>query len=565
MTTRYPHSRRNLAVFPTWIRNCDQGHELCASQAKVGAHDQTVFPTRLLRINHGVEDEIILVDSDSLLNRPKYVALSHCWGTEQLLRTTNDTIERHRQGIKVAVLPRTFQDAIFICNNIQIDYLWIDSLCIVQDDTNDWEIEAAKMGSIYKFAYVTIAASRARSDNEGFLDRPCLFYYGEDEAPSADRRILCEPAPGLILGPLLFCPGKMLSYSPLNERGWVLQERYMSPRTLHFTDEGVWWSCNSIEINESGSEGDIYPQANMTNILNTAEQFPGASRTLQAADMCGSDIYIMEQSQHHQAWYIMLNTYSKCDLTRSEDRLPALSGLAAEIDNRTQDKYYAGLWKSSIILGLQWRVVPDRDLCRQPGIPSWSWVAVKGPIKYETVFIKYYRSAVVNDISVQLKGVNIYGEVSGGRLYLCAPVLPVGRVASSNEIGGSVFVIMNDMAFSMSLHLDDFYNEAGDADPTRGQFVLLSFTTSEQSGDPPQICALLLRPDEEDRYQRVGIAESNWSSWIASDSQHSIEDFLDHWRKTERPAPTPRENPIVDLPVMREWIKTLPKKEFCIV
>jgi hypothetical protein len=111
--------------------------------------------------------------------RGHYVALSHCWGTlgKHPLRTTTDNLQEHISGISWSTLPKTFQDALKITRELGIDYIWIDSLCIVQDSEEDWRQESREMGLIYERARVTIAAAGAADSSPKcfILDRPSLI------------------------------------------------------------------------------------------------------------------------------------------------------------------------------------------------------------------------------------------------------------------------------------------------------------------------------------------------------------------------------------------------------
>ncbi len=104
--------------------------------------------------------------------KAQYTALSHCWGALKPLTTTGSSLEQRKQGIEWSSLPKTFRDAIHVTHSLGIKYLWIDSLCIVQDDSVDWEVESAKMASIYSQSFITIAATAAVNGSEGcYMER----------------------------------------------------------------------------------------------------------------------------------------------------------------------------------------------------------------------------------------------------------------------------------------------------------------------------------------------------------------------------------------------------------
>lgn len=160
--------------------------------------------------------------------------------------------------------PPTFQDAVLVTRALEIHYLWIDSLCIIQGDAADWAKEAAIMGDIFKNSLLTISATTAKNSTEGFLHprtprfKPIQVEHISNN-PLFTRRILFRPWlkswASNIDGP----------DSPLSSRGWILQERLLPPRTLHFGHEQMFWECRSALCPEghqynpvSSEDGDLY-------------------------------------------------------------------------------------------------------------------------------------------------------------------------------------------------------------------------------------------------------------------------------------------------------------------
>lgn len=305
----------NFDIMSRWLDICDKSHaEMCPRFEPTQNWDLAVVPSRLLNIDEDLLGSVKLIDTLSLAHRPNYAALSHCWGTRKLLTTTNGTIMSHRQGITISNLPQSFQDAITICRRLKINYIWIDSLCIVQDDEEDWDIESAKMGAIYKFSYVTIAASRAENSWEGFLHQPCAI---SNDRASSGRTMYCEPREGFILGYRKFSPLEADSHSPLRARGWVMQERYLSPRTIAFTDEGILWSCCTIVLSDTGHDRKLKPGNEMMNIIQSAEQYVSANESPTDGNTLADREFGPVLSSHHHEWYQMVERFSKCNLTKS--------------------------------------------------------------------------------------------------------------------------------------------------------------------------------------------------------------------------------------------------------
>ncbi|KAH6880622.1 heterokaryon incompatibility protein-domain-containing protein, partial [Thelonectria olida] len=100
-----------------------------------------------------------------------YATLSHCWGKSHALRLTAETKTRLENGIAITSLGRTFHDAVVVARKMGIQVVWIDSLCVIQDSKEDWEIEASRMAHVYRGALLNIAATSAANTDAGFLPR----------------------------------------------------------------------------------------------------------------------------------------------------------------------------------------------------------------------------------------------------------------------------------------------------------------------------------------------------------------------------------------------------------
>jgi hypothetical protein len=201
------------------------------------------LPTRVLDVDGGTSSPENLRLYHTGRAPGRYVALSHRWGAYTPLKTTKTLLEIHCEEILLADLPRTFRDAIVVTRKLGVRYLWIDSLCIVQDDPQDWLRESALMGEIFANSYCTLAATSAKDSNGGLFlprtvsqsvkltdssgDSPVSFYSGIQDHFERD-----------------------LDDGDLNSRGWVLQERLLSPRMIHFTAVQTFWECGSDRYSE---------------------------------------------------------------------------------------------------------------------------------------------------------------------------------------------------------------------------------------------------------------------------------------------------------------------------
>ena len=167
-----------------------------------------------------------------------YIALSHCWGNptpevKERHCTTPENYKGRLKAIDLNELPKTFQHAIEVVRSIGLSFLWIDAICIIQGSGGDWQNESRKMEDVFSAAYCTIAADSAKSWTDGFLERrrPPQYY----ETVKDGRRIYaCDTKHDF---------ESHVMNGELNKRAWVLQERVLSPRILHFAEDHTYFAC----------------------------------------------------------------------------------------------------------------------------------------------------------------------------------------------------------------------------------------------------------------------------------------------------------------------------------
>ncbi|KXH36815.1 serine/threonine protein kinase-44 [Colletotrichum salicis] len=224
-------SPAHIAVLSTWMRVCDDTHD-CSPTS-----NDTFLPTRVIDVrSEGSESCQLLCADRGQTNPGKYLALSHRWGAPDQHKkfcTLKENLGSFKEDIKITELPQTFQDAIKVTRSLGIGYLWIDSLCIVQDDPRDWERESRLMEQVYSSAYATLAASCASGTEDGFLrsrpGRRCVTL-------ESDRGsyYVCESVDDF---------GRDIEQGELNKRAWILQERALSRRTIYFSENQTYWEC----------------------------------------------------------------------------------------------------------------------------------------------------------------------------------------------------------------------------------------------------------------------------------------------------------------------------------
>jgi hypothetical protein len=257
-------------------------------------------------------------------------------------------------------LPKSIRDAIFIARRIGITYIWVDSLCIIQDDVVDWQTEAGRQSDYLLNSMVTIAAASAPSLADGFLnpkaDRPCFTFSVETPATLEGSQIH--------LRKVLPSAWEALSGDPLLRRLWAFQELTLSPRVLYFGSSRLVWSCRTT----SESDDSVTSRPPIWAERLGFESFWGPSSA--------EEIY--------STWQRTVSYSSRLRLTYEGDRLPALSALASiAASNLGDDNYLAGLWSGNLARDLLWHRAKDFLRKQSYSTPSWSWASYTGEIIFE--------------------------------------------------------------------------------------------------------------------------------------------------------------------------------------
>lgn len=296
-----------------------------------------------------------------------WLSLSHCWGKEQTFTTKLNTLASHCNTLSLVDLPETFRDAIMITRRLGYQYLWIDSLCIIQDSQEDWEAEAQKMASIYQNAVLTISADASDNDHQG------IFKGAKSLRNKSDSFALpCHSSKRGIAGNVYVDRRNAkpkhydLEVMPLQKRAWVLQEKALSVRKLHYLGTGLSWECQMMASKEitpwihqrnlSSKELHNIPHTPLPPLLDFDNPDPRHGDT-------GSLAW----------WYLQVNDYMKRHLTFKKDHFPAISGLAREFARRTGYTYAAGIWVEDFQRGLLWKGAASKEY--STFAPSWSWAS----------------------------------------------------------------------------------------------------------------------------------------------------------------------------------------------
>jgi hypothetical protein len=309
-------------------------------------------------------------------------------------------------GFHLSELPETLQDAVFVARHMGLRYLWIDSLCICQDDSEEWARESARMINVYSGAHIVIAANHANNNSAGCFhirnSRPeatitLARFSGNDEIESTLRALLLLP------GDEYGWRASEFRYEPLSGRGWALQERVLAKRVLHYNTDKMYFECNHGIVGEDGYR---------------TEHRLSSLRESKGSQLKGAD---------HATWNQLLWMYGDRKFTKATDKLPAMSGLAELFEQRLGAKYIAGLWSDDLIEGLAWQGLGKKEAFsasdRAYVGPSWSWA------NYEGIAASSGREGGLIDVA-EIKEWNVepktdsnpYGEVKTAWIRIRAPM-----------------------------------------------------------------------------------------------------------------------------------------------
>ncbi|OCK85602.1 HET-domain-containing protein [Lepidopterella palustris CBS 459.81] len=315
-----------------WLRTCITLHKRCRPS------EVPLLPHRILDI--GPDDTSNVVLLEPIDQRDRYICLSYSWGVHKFLSTTNKNVSSHKgEGIRLQSLPQTFRDAIIVSRKLDVRYIWIDSLCIIQDNKNDWNTQAPEMAAIYSNSYLTISATSG--------DR-------------ADSGRLITHLPNNLYGDIM-------AELPLFSRGWAFQERLLAPRVLHFGPNELIWDCAEARKCQCGTIGHFLDEISKSQFHDAIY---GVTETI--------------SPQLPALWRKIVIQYSELALTKPSDKLPAISGIANAMQKSRKSVYLAGLWRDSLVLDMLWKIeTPSHDSQELSGrAPSWSWASVDGKIDY---------------------------------------------------------------------------------------------------------------------------------------------------------------------------------------
>lgn len=362
-------SERCLYQMSSWIEECKLHHPACRSEGN------NTMPTRLLSISWSLGHPKIHLEvlDQTKRKRYDYVALSHVWKLTSPLRTTNSNLDGHRKDIPYRTLSTALQDTVILALSLGYSFVWIDSLCIIQDSIEDWEVECPRMASIYKNASVVFAA---HSSNLG-LERLNII---QAHAPAYDVPIYAR---------FYNChhdviktnrPSSQPHSNTLFSRAWCMQERLFARRTILFGGASgeVAFECSTKTDCQCGWLGNLGEDSRSSWTFRLRCRLPRALGNLE----------IDPQNKEHlrdlyRIYLEVVESYTGMELSYETDTLPAISSVMASLAPYFGN-YYAGLWEHNFIASLAWQAVEPRNCIRQQKYigPSFSWASIQGKVHW---------------------------------------------------------------------------------------------------------------------------------------------------------------------------------------
>ncbi|KAI0416493.1 heterokaryon incompatibility protein-domain-containing protein [Xylaria grammica] len=346
-----------------WIDTCAKCHRQCLERRPSSLGGADAVPTRLIDLGTSTITSnrwsLVLTNNDGR-DFTDYVALSHRW-TEDMPKLTQNTLRQISEGISDDYLPKHFQDVFGLCRKLSIRYIWIDSLCIFQDSEQDFQNEAATMTNVYMNALCTFSICWA-SKAQGCLPRrnPQLLI------PVKVRVHWATIIPKTELVSAIAYEQKdqihAIENSEINSRGWVFQEKILSPRILFLGNEQMYWQCDCLKASEVFPFGLPNPETSGTDPRGFFQ--------------------LARKEDLDKSWNKLVRMYSETEFTYEKDRLVAISGLIRILAARVAvGPYLAGIWRRRWIDGLLWQATPvcsndDYDPNMSGNCcPSWSWAS----------------------------------------------------------------------------------------------------------------------------------------------------------------------------------------------
>ncbi|KAF1914234.1 heterokaryon incompatibility protein-domain-containing protein [Ampelomyces quisqualis] len=522
------------------IKNCLSSHARCR-QSK-----PTTLPKRILDLLLGPDSKSVVLhesqwnENEQRYEHGEYVALSHVWGVGKLPKTTKQNLRSHLKGIAWDTLPRAFQEAVALTRALGIRYLWVDSLCLLQDDIQAKLEESVRMDEVFGNAFLTIAATSATdsgsqplfpaktqpfkiqaTDNKGQLSK----VYVREQPNHYSFKAPFDEGSHMNEWELPFNMSKDANvHTPLLKRAWAYTERLLSPRVIHFTKSEMILECREGYNCECGRIDDTTFDTRTTDSIkqefarvvseaNTQPQTHGSNNPVDrridgmTSQLAGTSIasgppdLFCKRDDALQLWSYIITEFTARNLTYDE-RLTAIAGIAKALLPAMQSGYIAGQWTFST-LSLLW-YPNDSTRCRRPkpmdgqNIPSWSWASCEGsPV--------FFDNASAMDLACRAsfgpkgKRASAWSPVQGEPLNLSAAMATEVTFNATGSDSQQIYILTkNRIAVEFTPDIVPLRGEDALQDGDTVVCALISMTYRSS------ITGLVLKSASDNTYRRVG-------------------------------------------------------------
>lgn len=528
-------SLASLSLAASWVNVCNREHRSCGPTITDKTGRPKYLPTRLVEVGSHARPVLRLVYTKHLPpeTRVFYNALSHCWGKLEFLHLEKVNHDALLENIPYDELTLTFQHMVWFTRSITVvNYVWIDSLCIIQDCLTDWSAESPRMKDVYSNAHLTVAAAHAADGSYGcgsrrnpdYVKPPIVTFqrpsswrtWWSSLLPAAPQ----DPPDGsyVVVDDWLF--QREIDRSPLAKRAWVAQERFLSKRVLYFGRTQLLYECAEVKACESFPRG-IPISAQYSPVLAEAQA------VLQQFSVVGSEEVSLENRMG--VWRAVVELYSSLALTYHKDKLVALSGIAEQVAPYMGlfAKYSAGIWTDDAseytVAQLVWKTMEPKPRAAVPAAPTWSWASVDSPVLNVVDLPLDFRHVHVPlafchwPVELELDGDSRYGPVSGGVIRLMGTLIPatVAILDNGGYRGPRVMVEVRGSHFDCDLDTSD--------EKIDEVFVCVPVLKEYIDGAFERLDGLILRrvASKQGRYRRIG-------TFCAHDDE-------DDWEELSRP------------------------------
>lgn len=461
----------------------------------IRTQSQSWYPVRLLDFAPKEPYGCRLIETNDVDIREPYMTLSHCWGKRETLRLTTDNHDEMAVGIDPASMPIMYQEARQVVLEFGMRYLWIDSLCIIQQGDNgaDWLRQVTQMSDVYANSYCNISALQALDSHQTMFstNKPpdwasqIINLNGTQMLVSSDYYWMSEVS----------CPNQ-----GLNTRAWVYQERLVSPRVLHFGASQVMWECREKDASQ------CHPEAlprQLTEYRDNGLRFKELIPTKGTSP--NNDVV-----EGYARWEQIVQDYSGCNITFPRDRLPAISAVARQMQRALDDQYIAGLWRKNMPHGLLWKSTVHglEETKSEYHSPSWSWASASRGVAY------YHSAAAiqleVTDVHLEHATTDEYGPLRQGWLQLKGELQRCSLLADSELSPGLLTFKFADVPLDSSLpeldalvDTDELSEEVVEMNKEEALFCMLA----AQEDNSTYWLILKLMDKNGGVYRRIGLAE----------------------------------------------------------